>query len=136
MSAAIQHTFVSCTNRSYSVQKSDHAQMQVYAIATEDMDALTFATPRLIRHLCAAQSAKLPIEEYDYDKVLEGLKLTADQFVDLCILCGCDYCGSIKGSPCLSVAIHVPLVYFPATLAACLGSTAHVCTIQQTYCHE
>jgi len=28
--------------------------------------------------------------------VLEGLKLTADQFVDLCILCGCDYCGSIK----------------------------------------
>lgn len=34
--------------------------------------------------------------EYEYEKVLEGLKLTADQFVDLCILCGCDYCGSIK----------------------------------------
>lgn len=80
----------------------ERAQMQVYAIATEDMDALTFATPRLIRHLCAAQSAKLPIEEYDYDKVLEGLKLTADQFVDLCILCGCDYCGSIKGQPLLA----------------------------------
>lgn len=76
--------------------------MQVYAIATEDMDALTFATPRLIRRLCAAQSAKLPIEEYEYDKVLEGLKLTADQFVDLCILCGCDYCGSIKGHPLLA----------------------------------
>ena len=74
----------------------------MYAIATEDMDALTFATPRLIRHLCAAQSAKLPIEEYDYEKVLEGLKLTADQFVDLCILCGCDYCGSIKGQPLLA----------------------------------
>ena len=71
--------------------------VQVYAIATEDMDALTFATPRLIRHLCAAQAAKLPIEEYDYEKVLEGLTLTADQFVDLCILCGCDYCGSIRG---------------------------------------
>lgn len=70
------------------------------------MDALTFATPRLIRHLCAAQAAKLPIEEYDYEKVLEGLKLTADQFVDLCILCGCDYCGSIKGQllcPCLAL---------------------------------
>lgn len=75
--------------------------MQVYAIATEDMDALTFATPRLIRNLCAAQAAKLPITEYEYDKVLEGLKLTADQFVDLCILCGCDYCGSIKGQPVL-----------------------------------
>ena len=31
------------------------------------------------------------------DQVLEGLNLTADQFVDLCILCGCDYCGTIKG---------------------------------------
>jgi flap endonuclease-1 len=70
--------------------------LQVYAIATEDMDALTFATPRLVRNLCAAASAKLPITEYEYEKVLEGLKLTADQFVDLCILCGCDYCGSIK----------------------------------------
>ncbi|DBA88491.1 hypothetical protein WJX79_008640 [Trebouxia sp. C0005] len=68
----------------------------VYAIATEDMDALTFATPRLVRNLCAAASAKLPITEYEYEKVLEGLGLTADQFVDLCILCGCDYCGSIK----------------------------------------
>ncbi len=30
-------------------------------------------------------------------QVLEGLSLTPDQFVDLCILCGCDYCGTIKG---------------------------------------
>ncbi len=30
--------------------------------------------------------------------MLEGLKLTPDQFVDLCILCGCDYLGTIKGA--------------------------------------
>lgn len=30
-------------------------------------------------------------------QVLEGLKLTMDQFIDLCILCGCDYCDSIRG---------------------------------------
>ena len=37
--------------------------------------------------------------EIHLDKVLgkEGLDLTMDQFVDLCILCGCDYCDSIKG---------------------------------------
>lgn len=28
---------------------------------------------------------------------LEGLGLTDDQFIDMCILCGCDYCPSIKG---------------------------------------
>jgi flap endonuclease-1 len=31
-------------------------------------------------------------------QVIEGLELTPDQFVDLCILCGCDYCGTIKGA--------------------------------------
>ena len=43
-------------------------------------------------------------------QVLEGLGLTQDQFIDLCILCGSDYCGTIKGagkpvlrSPCMPV---------------------------------
>lgn len=30
-------------------------------------------------------------------QVLEGLGLNMDQFVDLCILCGCDYCDTIRG---------------------------------------
>ena len=30
-------------------------------------------------------------------QVIEGLGLTHEQFIDMCILCGCDYCGSIKG---------------------------------------
>lgn len=33
--------------------------------------------------------------EIDLEKVLLGLNLTFDQFIDLCILCGCDYCPSI-----------------------------------------
>ncbi|KAK9818555.1 hypothetical protein WJX74_006900 [Apatococcus lobatus] len=69
----------------------------VFGVATEDMDALTFGTPRLIRNLMAPASAKITVTEYDYDKVLEGLGLTVDQFIDMCILCGCDYCGHIKG---------------------------------------
>lgn len=30
-------------------------------------------------------------------QILEGLNLTMDQFIDLCILSGCDYCESIRG---------------------------------------
>ena len=105
---------------------------QVYGTASEDMDSLTFATPKLIRNLMKPATQTVPINEYDYDKarlpgaapaagtcvhcsadcpgrpraaftrvpgqVLEGLKLTSDQFVDLCILCGCDYLGTIKGA--------------------------------------
>jgi flap endonuclease-1 len=73
---------------------------KVYATATEDMDALTFKTPKLVRKMTFSQAKgkdKQPIIEIDHALVLRGLDLTYEQFVDMCILCGCDYCGSIKG---------------------------------------
>lgn len=70
---------------------------KVYATATEDMDALTFGSTVLLRHLTFSEARKMPIDEYSYTKVLQGLELSADEFVDLCILLGCDYCDSIKG---------------------------------------
>lgn len=69
----------------------------VYGIATEDMDSLTFGTPRLVRHLMAPASQKLAVTEFDRAQVLELLGLTDDQFIDLCILCGCDYTSKIGG---------------------------------------
>ncbi|OEU20030.1 PIN domain-like protein [Fragilariopsis cylindrus CCMP1102] len=71
----------------------------VYATGTEDMDALTFATPILIRKMTFAnQAAKgAKIQQMNYKKAVEGLELTHEQFVDLCILMGCDYCDTIKG---------------------------------------
>lgn len=72
---------------------------KVYATATEDMDALTFRTPKLLRKLTFSQDKdkKQPILEIDFEAVLSGMELTYEQFVDLCIMCGCDYCGTIKG---------------------------------------
>ncbi|KAG7339447.1 XPG I domain containing protein [Nitzschia inconspicua] len=71
----------------------------VWATGTEDMDALTFQTPVLIRKLtfANASSKNATIQQIDYKKAVEGLELTHDQFVDLCILLGCDYCDNIKG---------------------------------------
>tara|TARA_B100001741_G_C16442625_1_gene546390 strand:+ start:17 stop:970 length:954 start_codon:yes stop_codon:yes gene_type:complete len=69
----------------------------VWAVATEDMDTLTFAAPRMARNLMAPKSAEKPVLEFDYEKVLAGLGLTADEFIDLCILCGCDYTDTIRG---------------------------------------
>lgn len=69
---------------------------KVYAAATEDMDALTFAAPRLVRHLSSGSAEKT--QEYNLEKVIQGLELGShDEFIDLCILMGCDYCDSIKG---------------------------------------
>jgi flap endonuclease-1 len=70
---------------------------KVWAAASEDMDTLTFGTPILLRHLTAADQKKQPITEVNYQKALDGLELNRDEFVDLCILLGCDYCESPRG---------------------------------------
>lgn len=69
----------------------------VYGVATEDMDALTFGSPKLLRHLTFSANRKEPILEIDLQTVLSELKLNMTQFIDLCILMGCDYTGTIRG---------------------------------------
>jgi flap endonuclease-1 len=97
----------------------------VYGVATEDMDALTFGTRVLLRHLTFSEARKIPIKEFHLDTVLHTLQFDINQvayiqlsiitattnqltlplttnhnklqFIDLCILLGCDYCDSIRG---------------------------------------
>jgi flap endonuclease-1 len=80
---------------------------KVYAAASEDMDTLCFDSPILLRHLTFSEQRKEPILEIHLDKVLEGLSMDrkqvscmrschvpnakGSQFIDLCILLGCDY---------------------------------------------
>eukprot|EP01083_Nonionella_stella_P064532 168275_1 len=73
------------------------AQGVVFGTGTEDMDALTFGTTRLLRHLTESEARKKPVLEFNLDSVLKGMDVSMDQFIDICILCGCDYCPSIRG---------------------------------------
>ena len=68
----------------------------VCAVGTEDMDALTFQTQVLLRKTTFA-SGKSDMQTINYMKAINGLDITHDQFVDLCMLLGCDYCDSIRG---------------------------------------
>lgn len=72
-------------------------QGAVKAVATEDMDALCFGAPYLLRNLNASQAKKLDIDEYNLNEILKGLDISMNAFIDLCILMGCDYCDTIKG---------------------------------------
>ncbi|KAH1229464.1 Flap endonuclease 1 [Glycine max] len=71
--------------------------VEVYGVASEDMDSLTFGAPKFLRHLMDPSSKKIPVMEFEVAKILEELNMTMDQFIDLCILSGCDYCDSIRG---------------------------------------
>lgn len=68
---------------------------KVYAAASEDMDTLTFNSPVLLRHLTFSEQRKEPIQEIHLDKVLEGFQMEMPQFIDLCVLLGCDYLDPI-----------------------------------------
>ena len=70
---------------------------QCYAVATEDMDALTFGTTLLTRHLMTPASQKKDVMQVNLPRVLEAFGMTMAQFIDFCILCGCDYTDSIRG---------------------------------------
>lgn len=70
---------------------------KVFAAASEDMDTLTFGTPTLLRYLTAVESKGIPITEIDFNTVLASLELSHDEFIDMCILIGCDYLDSIRG---------------------------------------
>ena len=67
---------------------------KVYATATEDMDCLTFECPILLRDFASKDD---PVIELKLEEILKGLGVDMDQFIDICILCGCDYADSIDG---------------------------------------
>ena len=62
-----------------------------YGCSTEDMDLLTFGCPILIRSL----SQKKKTIEINLSQILEDFNMNQSQFVDLCILLGCDYCPTV-----------------------------------------
>ena len=66
----------------------------VYGVSTEDMDILTFGSPRIIRNLSSRKKNSIEIE---LDSILKRLRIDYSQFIDLCILLGCDYCPTLSG---------------------------------------
>jgi len=65
-------------------------------VLTEDMDTMAYGCPKVIRR-CIDKSLKRGdiVSVFDYEKVVQGLDLTHEKFLDFCILCGCDYCDTV-----------------------------------------
>ena len=65
-------------------------------VVTEDMDTLVYGCPKMIRS-CLDKSIKRNdvISVIDLNTLLTDFKMEIAEFIDMCILCGCDYCPSI-----------------------------------------
>jgi flap endonuclease-1 len=62
-------------------------------VLTEDMDIMTFGAKKIYRNLT---SYKKDTIEILMDDVLKTLNLNYEQFVELCLLFGCDYCDKLN----------------------------------------
>jgi flap endonuclease-1 len=69
------------------------------ACITEDMDILAGGGKIFLKNFSADKNI---VDEYCLDGILETLELTHDEFIDLCILSGCDYTPKISGMGSLS----------------------------------
>ena len=66
---------------------------EAYAAVTEDFDVLPYGSTRMLTHL-----GQPTLIEYHLPTILNDARLTMPQFIDFCILLGCDLCPSrIKG---------------------------------------
>lgn len=67
--------------------------VNVNGVVTEDWDALLFGCKKMLRNF----TNKGKVSEVKLDSILEELELTHEQFIELCIILGTDYCSGIKG---------------------------------------
>jgi len=95
-------------------------------VLSEDMDSLVYGCPKLIRK-CVDRSMKRRdiVSIFHYDRLINDIQLTDDQFIEFCILCGCDYCNSpprigpvtalklIKTHGSIDAIIQLPKYSFP-----------------------
>lgn len=69
------------------------SRVNIYGVVSEDMDHLPFGCPYLLRNF----SQKKEIIEIKLKEVLNSFNYTHEEFIDLCILVGTEYCCTIKG---------------------------------------
>ena len=70
----------------------------VHACMSADMDCLPFGACKFLRNFSMNKNY---ITQIDLSVLLEKLEVTHDQFIDICILSGCDYCSKIAGIGCV-----------------------------------
>ncbi len=58
------------------------------AVLSEDTDVLAYGAPIFLSKIDTAKEICVQI---NYEEVLKELELTKEKFLDLCIMCGCDY---------------------------------------------
>lgn len=67
-------------------------------VISEDTDMLTHGVAQLVRGITDPSLRRTGnVSVYSLTRILNEAKISMNQFIDFCILCGCDYCPKING---------------------------------------
>jgi len=80
-----------------AIRHDERGKRYVKGVCSDDSDMLVLGAPYLFKNMLKFMNGKKTIKVISLRKTLVKMNLTMDQFVDLCILMGCDYCENIKG---------------------------------------
>lgn len=70
---------------------------KVWAVVSVDSDTLVFGAPRVIQNFSSKEMREGKTYILCLETILCKLGMNIQQFTDYCILCGCDYTGTLKG---------------------------------------
>ena len=69
---------------------------KAFAVVSEDFDTLPYLCGMGIKGKLITGFGKETMKEYDLEQLLSTIKMNQNQFIDFCILSGCDLCSKIK----------------------------------------
>lgn len=75
----------------------DTEKPYVSGVCSNDSDLLAFGTPFLFKDMLCFMAKDKKVKVINLKRSLVRMELTMDQFIDLCVLIGCDYCKHLKG---------------------------------------
>jgi len=74
-----------------------NGERYVQGVCSDDSDMLAFGAPYLFKDMLRFMNKNKPVKVISLNKTLVKMNLTMDQFVDLCVLLGTDYCKNVHG---------------------------------------
>jgi len=80
-----------------AARKDANHKRYVKGVFSDDSDMLPYGTTYLFKGGLRFMSKNKLVEVISLNKTLVRMNLTMDQFVDMCVLLGTDYCDNIKG---------------------------------------
>ena len=69
----------------------------VKGVCSDDSDMLVLGAPYLFKNMLKFMNKNKKITVINLNKALVGMNLTMDQFRDMSVMLGCDYCDNFKG---------------------------------------